>query len=134
MGYTLREAAAEAGCSRSTIHRAIKSGRLSAQRGDHGSYAIDPAELARVFPRDARETSHRDGSEQERAAGHESPEVLLVKVEMLEAQLRREQETIDDLRSRLDRAEERAFALAAPAVPQPPQAHVWSRLRRLLSG
>ena len=53
MSYTLREAAAEAGCSRSTIHRAIKSGRLSARRGEDGSYAIDPAELARVFPREA---------------------------------------------------------------------------------
>lgn len=40
--------------------------------------------------------------------------VLQVKVEMLEAQLEREQDTVEDLRRRLDRSEERVVALSAP--------------------
>jgi len=46
---SLREAAERAGSSKSTIFRYIKSGRLSASRGDDGAFQIDPAELARVF-------------------------------------------------------------------------------------
>jgi hypothetical protein len=50
MSYTLGTAARATGLSKSTIHRAIKAGRVSAGRSDTGDYAIDPAELHRVFP------------------------------------------------------------------------------------
>src|SRR3954471_19555303 len=46
----LREAAEQAGMSKTSIFRAIKSGRLSATRDDNGGIRIDPAELARAFP------------------------------------------------------------------------------------
>ena len=48
--FSLREAAQQAGVSKSTIWRSVKSGRLSAARDDDGDFAIDPAELFRVFP------------------------------------------------------------------------------------
>jgi excisionase family DNA binding protein len=47
---TLGEAARLTGLGKTTLARAIKSGRLSATRTDLGSYQIDPAELARVYP------------------------------------------------------------------------------------
>ena len=47
--FSLSQAAKHAGVSKATIHRAIKSGRLSALRQDDGSYQIDPAELHRVY-------------------------------------------------------------------------------------
>jgi excisionase family DNA binding protein len=47
---SLRDAAQRAGTSKSTVLRAIQSGRLSAARTDTGGYAIDPAELFRVYP------------------------------------------------------------------------------------
>ena len=50
MTYTLGTAARATGLSKSTIHRAIKAGRVSAGRSDIGEYAIDPAELHRIFP------------------------------------------------------------------------------------
>ena len=50
MAYTLGQAARAANVSKTTIQRAIKSGRLSASRQLDGSYLIDPAELHRVFP------------------------------------------------------------------------------------
>ncbi len=46
---SLREAAEQTGTSKSTIWRAIKAGRLSAPRDDDGNFAIDPAELFRVY-------------------------------------------------------------------------------------
>jgi hypothetical protein len=48
--FSLAQAAKAAGKSKPTIPRAIKAGRLSATRGENGSYDIDPSELARVFP------------------------------------------------------------------------------------
>jgi hypothetical protein len=45
---TLSQAAEWAGKTRSTVFKAIKSGRLSARRTDDGQWMIDPAELARV--------------------------------------------------------------------------------------
>lgn len=56
MAHTLGEAAKAAGVSKTTLRRAIQSGRLSAIRRHDGSYEIDPAELHRAFP------SHSDGS------------------------------------------------------------------------
>lgn len=47
---SVRTAAQLSGKSKSTILRAIRSGRLSAARTDNGAYAVDPAELCRVYP------------------------------------------------------------------------------------
>ena len=40
--FSLREAAEQAGTSKSTIWQLIKSGRMSAARTDDGGFAIDP--------------------------------------------------------------------------------------------
>jgi hypothetical protein len=50
MPYTLGQAAKASGRSKATIHRAVRSGRLSASRGEDGGWLIDPAELHRVYP------------------------------------------------------------------------------------
>src|SRR5215212_6896651 len=55
---SIRDAARQAGFSRSSILRAIQSGRMSAPSKDDGGYAIDPAELFRVF--EPRPTRQRD--------------------------------------------------------------------------
>jgi len=49
MSYTLNEAAKAVGKSKTTIHRAIKSGKISASKLESGAYEIDPSELHRVF-------------------------------------------------------------------------------------
>lgn len=126
MEYTLNGAAKATGKGKSTIHRAIKSGKLSARRTEDGAYLIDAAELARAFPVEPPGPSPWDN-----AARNDTPPeqpgtevaVLQVRVEMLEIQLGRERDTVDDLRRRLDRAEERVVALTAekppPTVSQP---------------
>jgi len=56
MHLSLGQAAKETGMDKSTISRAIKSGKLSATRQEHGGYAIDPAELFRVFAPASKDT------------------------------------------------------------------------------
>ena len=121
MGLTLRQAADLCGASRSTIHRALKSGKLSGNRLEDGAWDIDPSELVRVFPWDISEPVQRDNSGQGRDGTSEREAVLVVKVEMLEHQLERERDTIADLRKRLDRAEDRVLALTSQALPPTPE-------------
>lgn len=126
MQLSLSAAAKEVGRSKSTLSRAIGQGRMSATRCDDGSYQIDPAELYRVFPtpvpqpavlNTAQPALERDGT-------------LRMQLELAERERDRErqersrerdqmQATIDDLRTRLDRAESRiAGLLLAPPAPQ----------------
>jgi hypothetical protein len=50
MAYTMGQAARATGISKPRLSRAIKAGKISAERHDNGSYTIDPAELHRVYP------------------------------------------------------------------------------------
>jgi hypothetical protein len=50
MFYSLTTAAAAAGINRTTVFRAIKTGRISAQRDSNGQWQLDPSEFHRVFP------------------------------------------------------------------------------------
>jgi hypothetical protein len=47
--HTLSSAARAVGVARSTIWRAVRTGRLSAHKLTNGTYAIYPGELLRVF-------------------------------------------------------------------------------------
>lgn len=121
MRHTLGTAAKATGKAKSTILRAIKSGTISANKMDDGSYEIDPAELHRVFrPSIAQPAPSNDTQPKE-----EHPATLGLRLEILESERQRErdqmQATIDDLRARLDRAEDRVTALLAA----PPKRRRW---------
>jgi len=64
MYLSLGQAAREAGVAKSTISKALSSGKLSYREKNPEGYKIDPAELFRVYPRttktDAEETSPND--------------------------------------------------------------------------
>jgi hypothetical protein len=104
---SLREAGDATGVSKSTIFRAIKAGRLSASRTDDGNFAIDPAELFRVYPpkgdRDvaARPETRPPGQ----SASADATEIRIRNAE-LEAQL-------NALRQILENERERAAELKA---------------------
>jgi hypothetical protein len=102
MGYSLGQAARAAGRSKTTIHRAIKAGRLSATRVAEG-YEIDPAELERVF----RPVTEDGDVPVERNVTGPDPVALTVEVTALRALSEERAETIRDLRARLDAAEAR---------------------------
>jgi len=57
MYFTLGQAAREAGVAKSTISKALSSGKLSYREKNTDGYKIDPAELFRVFPKTAKASS-----------------------------------------------------------------------------
>lgn len=136
MRYTAGQAAKAAGKSIPTITRAIKRGAISAERTSSGGYLIDPAELHRVFPAvtpDRNVTPDMLGPE----TPQEATVTLRLKLEvsMLREMLAREQETVADLRARLDtEAAERRRLTALlthqgeksnPAPASPPRRWFW---------
>ena len=63
MSITLTEAVELTGKSKSTLTRAITSGKLSAKRSEDGkTYEVDQSELARVFPLVSVSHDSPDGS------------------------------------------------------------------------
>ena len=56
----LAKAARLAGVSRATVYRLVSEGKLSATVDGRGKKAIDPAELARLFPKSHVETNEKD--------------------------------------------------------------------------
>ena len=114
MKYTLSQAATATGKNKATIQRAIKSGKISAIKNSSGAYEIDPSELHRIFPATAqRVAQHNISNDTQRPDKHDK--TMQMKLNLLEAERERErdqlQSTIDDLRTRLDRSEERITAL-----------------------
>jgi hypothetical protein len=135
-GLTLSQAAKASGKSKSTLSRAIKTGRLSATRLDDGNFSIDPAELFRAYPA----TPHQSFDERliER---HATPVLadLQSRISMLELLLEkergaiarereisaREREISADLKEDRDRWRQQAASLLADlrpglAEPAPP--------------
>jgi len=105
MSYSLQQAATATGKDRSTIQRAIKSGKISATTNEAGAYQIDPAELHRVFPPVANDEGKTVALQQTATALQGEIESenreLRAKVELL-------REMVDDLRGERDKeAEER---------------------------
>jgi len=63
---TLNQAAKETGRSKSTIFKAIASGKLSYVEKTTAGYKIDPAELFRAFPMDSNANTKNTEIEQSR--------------------------------------------------------------------
>ena len=124
VAHTLGQAAKATGVSKSTLRRAIDSGRLSATRRDDGSYEIDPAELHRVFPRASADTPEMARSDTDNDTGALQREVTVLR------------EVVEDLRHRLDQSEEerrqvqaRLTGLLTDQRPQPAERRgLWRRL------
>jgi excisionase family DNA binding protein len=107
-GLSLREAAQQTGTSKSTILRAIQSGRLSAGRLDDGGYSIDPSELFRVYePKPAAPVQEGGADDTE---GHDAPAYdadLKVRNAELESQIKALRGVLEMERERLAMERER---------------------------
>lgn len=136
MKYTAGQAAKAAGKSIPTITRAIKRGAISAERTSSGGYLIDPAELHRVFPvvTPNRNDAHDMLGPETQQEATVTPRLEL-EVSVLREMLAREQETVADLRARLDTegAERRRLTAllthqgekSDPAPAPPPRRWFW---------
>lgn len=144
MNYSASQAAKAVGKSIPTITRAIKSGKLSAEKVNGGGYKIDPSELFRVWP------SVMDTVvSQPNTLGTETPpknnalqgevEALRKQIKLMDEERDRERsqlsETIDDLRKRLDAESTERRTLTAQITDQrekagaSPKQGFWARLR-----
>lgn len=120
---SLSQAAKLTGKSKSTINRAIKTGKLSAARHEDGSYSIDPAELARAFDVEPSTCAKRSDAEPDRTR-------LLERIAALEDMLNREREISADLKEDRDRWRQQAAALLTDQRSTPPGAKWWPWHRR----
>ena len=103
MKLTLGEAAKETTVSKGTLSKAIKSGKISAHRNEDGSFAIDPAELFRVFPKQV-ETPQAEQSETPVEPHGNTMEATRLQVELEVAQREAAilRDTVADLRTDRD--------------------------------
>jgi hypothetical protein len=128
MSYTLGEAARATGMAKPTIAKAIKTGRVSAEKNEDGSYRIDPAELHRVYP--VTGTVNGNGLQKETPAAATD---LRGEVELWRALATDREETIRDLRARLDAADARIDRLMLSdrrqSIDGAPRRGWWYRLR-----
>lgn len=111
---SLSQAAKITGKSKSTINRAIKTGKISATRYDDGSYSIDTAELTRAF------SVEPQGGAKRRDTEPGEPR-LLERIGALESMLAHEREISDDLKEDWGRWRQQVTALLAP----PPKRRGW---------
>lgn len=104
MKLTLGQASKETGVSKATLSRALKSGKLSGEKQEDGSFRIDPAELFRVFQRNSTDNPVLQQSVTP-IATHET-DIKIVRIEAENTALKREnellQKQIDDLRQDRD--------------------------------
>ena len=118
MVYTLGEAAKATGKSKATISKTIKSGRISAQKDETGTFHIDPSELHRVYPpavyseqkETLTNTPHKaniDGTIRE----------LQARLEAAQERLSDKETVIADLREDRDRWRQQATALLTDQRP-----------------
>ena len=105
MGYlTLGQAAKEAGVSKSTVSKALKSGKLSYVNKTSAGYEIDPSELFRVFPKKPQEPV----ASEQLVTPPETGAADRREIELLKEQL-------EDIRKDRDAWREQAQRLALPA-------------------
>lgn len=123
MKLSASQAAKETGKSVPTITRAIKSGKISADKTDTGGFEIDPSELFRVFPRVTPVNDVTPNS-----LGHEthiSGNVLQVEVEMLRQRLAEKDALILDLREDRDQWRQQAQKATHLLTDQRPPKKPW---------
>ena len=128
MSYSLQQAAAAAGVNKSTVLRALQTGKVSATRNEHGQWLIEPAELHRVYPPAAADNrkvkaAGDDAHQADLAQANQRAAVAEVEVNLLRG-------TIEDLRRDRDSWREQAQRLALPAPTRIARSRWWWRRTR----
>ena len=122
MSYTLTMAAAATGLNRSTILRAIKAGKISGAKDDHGEWHIEPVEVHRVYPPVAQTDSQTDATPR-RATADDAE--LQTRAALAEARLADLKVMLDDMRSQRDHWQTMAQRLMITDQRPPAQRLSW---------
>jgi hypothetical protein len=142
MRYSARQLASILGVQPSTVTRDVKRGKLSASRDDKGGYVIEASEIARAYPDRvtvdvagnvcATVQTQRDATPSATDAtppATDATAVLAARLEAAERLLAEREQTIEDLRRRLDGEAEERRKLTARLVDHSAQpAPFWQRL------
>jgi hypothetical protein len=135
--FTLGEAARAVHRSKSTLSKAIKSGRLSCMSREGGEYQIAASELYRVFPANSNGNGEIERLPTLEETGRTA--VLQAQLEGMQGELEQVKGERDDLRRRLDAEAEERRKLTALLTDQRPKAEApalnagrgfWARLSR----
>jgi hypothetical protein len=127
MAHNLATAAAATGLNRSTILRAIKSGKISAAKSELGEWSIEAAELHRVYAPVAPATERHEAPQPDATAhvtGFEAQVAALREVAaLLRAQLDEVRQDREQWREQAAHWREQAqrLVLPQPAAQQPAQ-------------
>jgi len=132
---TAGEAAKLVGKSVPTITRAIKSGKLSAEKREPKGWNIDASELFRVFPAISNETDQKVEMLEYETRNEDS--MLQVEVKMLREQIQRmdatadrEREFLTDQIEKMREDHRKALTVIEDMRPsEPPRQGLWARIR-----
>jgi len=113
MKHTAGTAAKAVGKTKSTITKAIASGKLSAVKNDNGAWEIDVAELHRVYPPSPPATVEIERYDTPVATGRNSKEI-----EGLERMLKVMEDQLEDVKADRDewRKQANQLLLSAPTA------------------
>jgi hypothetical protein len=122
--YTLAEAATATGLNKTSVLRAIKSGRISGSKDEAGQWHVDPAELHRVYPPAGEQRCAPDAAQRDAAAMAAEANARVILAEERLAFLKN---TLEDVRTDRDAWREQAQRLA---LPKPEPKMTWRRWLR----
>jgi len=113
MSHTLATAAAACGVNKSTILRAIKAGKISGAKDEHGEWQIEPAELHRVYPAiEARNAAGTDAAQRYAAPNAAAIAESHQRAALAEQRLSDLKAALDDMRGERDAWRDQAQRLA----------------------
>jgi hypothetical protein len=99
MGYTLGEAARATGLNKSSILKALKTGKVSGTKDEHGQWCIEPCELHRVYPARSEDNGAGNGTGND---GQPTDNGVQQALALAEARLGDLKAMLNDMRSQRD--------------------------------
>ena len=108
MPYTLAQAAAATGLNKTSVLRAIKSGKISGTKDEFGQWYVEPVELHRVYPPAASAAVSTDAAPHDAIADVAELAVLRKTVAAAEASLAALKEQLHEMRTDRDTWREQA--------------------------
>jgi hypothetical protein len=126
MPYTLAAAAAATGLSKTTIFRAIKSGKISGSKDVNGQWQVEPAELHRVYPPLAEAANSTDAPQHDAPVDVAAAVELELRLAVLEERVIYLKDALEEMRGQRNAWQMQAERLAL--TDERPQRSWWKRL------
>lgn len=107
--------------------KAVRNGKVSAQKDHNGEWQIDPAELFRVYPPVNQNVGDEHPKVDDGTQGR--TQAFIAEIEHLRELVRRADDLADDLRNERDEWRRQATALLTDQRIQETRRSIWDRLR-----